>query len=298
MLQLIHILLLNVSNCNTLTISFSSTNMQFFHNRISVFNLFILIFIMNHRHKTYTGSFHDIHILYFPFPLLPGSPGGHVKSRNYFDIFCIGLYFYSIIKRILNILTQDFPPVSELNPVSYTNATMLSYSLVPAASSTDDLDMRSVLAHDSLVLVSSVITDISQNPVSQRLNCSDPDNVYLQGINNTNIGWGLWGYGASFHINCKKSTLMGIISGESLLKSILNYDLASELLMTGNIVFDNNLRANINLNLKIMKGGKERFCGVYSSLNGGRLESNLTVETGKENIIQNYSRTRLHILVL
>ena len=91
---------------------------------------------------------------------------------------------------------------------------------------------------------------------------------------------------------------MGIISGESLLKSILNYDLASELLMTGNIVFDNNLRANINLNLKIMKGGKERFCGVYSSLNGGRLESNLTVETGKENIIQNYSRTRLHILVL
>ena len=181
MLQLIHILLLNVSNCNTLTISFSSTNMQFFHNRISVFNLFILIFIMNHRHKTYTGSFHDIHILYFPFPLLPGSPGGHVKSRNYFDIFCIGLYFYSIIKRILNILTQDFPPVSELNSVSYTNATMLSYSLVPAASSTDDLDTRSVLAHDSLVLVSSVITGLSQTPVSQRLNCSDPDNVYLQG---------------------------------------------------------------------------------------------------------------------
>ena len=49
------------------------------------------------------------------------------------------------------------------------------------------------------------------------------------------------------------------------------------------------------------KEGKERSIGVYSSMDGGKLESKLadlfTVETEEEIMAQNDSRTRLHILV-
>ena len=55
---------------------------------------------------------------------------------------------------------------------------------MPPTSSSDDLDMRSTLGHDSLILFSSVVTDLEDMPVAQRLNCSDPDKVYEQGSKN------------------------------------------------------------------------------------------------------------------
>ena len=105
-----------------------------------------------------------------------------------------------------------------------------------------------------------------------------------------------WAIGISFCF-----LFMALISGESLLQSILNYSLVSEDLITGNISFNKSLRTNINIHLIMRKGGKERSIGVFPSMDGGKLESNLadlfTAELKEEIIAQNDSREMLHIVV-
>jgi len=81
----------------------------------------------------------------------------------------------------------DFPPMSDLDSVSFTGVTMLSFSLVNPSSQPPPglrdllLDHRAVLLHDSLLLFSNVVTNLPETPEAQRLNCSDPDTVYSAG---------------------------------------------------------------------------------------------------------------------
>ena len=73
----------------------------------------------------------------------------------------------------------DFPAMSHLEHVLMTEVTLISYSLSEAPGQRED--HREFLLRESLELLVSTISNMSELPVTERLNCSDSEKVNSEG---------------------------------------------------------------------------------------------------------------------